>query len=162
MTISAATLDAIDILHLRYVIALDGRDMNAWLATFSEEPDSSYICVSEENERRNLPLALMLDDCRTRLQDRVTFVTKIWDGTYQPYRTRHFVQRLSCKSQEGDVYAVTSSFLITMIQDNSASRILSTGLYEDLIRVSSGGAQFKQRRAVYDANVLPQYVVFPL
>jgi anthranilate 1,2-dioxygenase small subunit len=162
MAISPEASQAIDELQLRYVQALDTQNMEGWLATFADEPDSGYVCISEEDERRKLPLALMLDDCRGRLEDRVTFVTKIWAGTYQPYKTRHFVQRASCKRQGDGLYDTVSTFSITMIQEDGTSRVLTTGTYQDVIKVDGDQAIFKTRRAIYDANVLPQYLVFPL
>ena len=76
--VTAAHTSAIDALHTAYVAALDQGDMAAWAGTFAAAPEASYFCISSENDRRGLPLALMYDDCRGRIDDRVSFVTKVW------------------------------------------------------------------------------------
>ncbi len=162
--ITAVHNSAIDALHTAYLAALDQGDMAAWAASFAIE-EAKYFCISAENDRRGLPLALMYDDCRGRIDDRVSFVTKVWAGTYQPYRTRHFIQRLSCESAGNNQYRVTSGFMIMMTPEGGATTILTSGEYRDLIELQGEGdkirAVFRERRAVYDADVLPRYIVFP-
>ena len=65
---NADTLNAIDAVQTRNIAALDAQDMAGWLATFSTDPEASYICISAENEQRGLSIALMLDDnpCASR------------------------------------------------------------------------------------------------
>ncbi len=151
----------LDELQNRYIAALDNKDMKGWAATFSEKDEASYICRSSENEAMGWPIALMLDDCRARIEDRILFVTQIWRGTFQDYRTRHFAQRLSCERISDDCYRMRSNFSIDYTFDPQASQILATGLYDDVIAIGSGGPRFLSRRAIYDTTVLPQYVVYP-
>ncbi|WP_298704069.1 aromatic-ring-hydroxylating dioxygenase subunit beta [uncultured Variovorax sp.] len=158
---NADTLNAIDAIQTRCIAALDAQDMAGWLATFSTDTDASYICISAENEQRGHWIALMLDDSRARLEDRVSIVTKVWAGTYQAYRTRHFFQRLTCREANRDRFEVTSNFSIAMTPEGGVSTLLTTGVYHDLIEVTPAGALLRQRRAIYDADALPRYVVFP-
>ena len=158
---TAAHTSAIDALHTAYVAALDQGDMAAWAGTFAVAPEASYFCISSENDRRGFPLALMYDDCRGRIDDRVSFVTKVWAGTYEPYRMRHFIQRLSCEVAGDNQYRVTSGFTIMMTPEGGATTVLTSGEYRDLIEIQGDRAVFCERRAVYDADVLPRYIVFP-
>jgi len=162
--VTAAHASAIEALHTAYLAALDQGDMAAWAATFAAD-EASYFCISAENDRRGFPLALMYDDCRGRIDDRVSFVTKVWAGTYQPYRTRHFIQRLSMDAAGNNQYRVTSGFMIMMTPEGGATTVLTSGEYRDLIEIEGDGdksrAVFRERRAVYDADVLPRYIVFP-
>jgi len=157
---SAAHSSAINTLQTAYLSALDQGDMAGWAATFAQE-EASYYCISAENDRRGFPLALMYDDCRGRIDDRVSFVTKVWVGTYQPYRTRHFIQPLSCTTAGSNQYNVTTSFMIMMTPEGGATKILTSGEYRDLIEIQGDKAVFRSRRTVYDADVLPRYIVFP-
>lgn len=157
---SAAHSSAINTLQTAYLSALDQGDMAGWAATFAQE-EASYYCISAENDRRGFPLALMYDDCRGRIDDRVSFVTKVWAGTYQPYRTRHFIQPLSCTTAGSNQYNVTTGFMIMMTPEGGATTILTSGEYRDLIEIQGDKAVFRSRRTVYDADVLPRYIVFP-
>jgi len=153
-------LQQIDALQTRYIAALDSKDMAGWLDTFAS--DGSYICIANENEESGLPLALMMDDCHERLEDRVTYVTKVWAGTFEDYQTRHFVQRIACTPKGGDLYETVSNFTVFYTDSAGNTGTLVCGRYVDKIVLGSGGAKLKSRRAVMDTNVAPRYIVYPL
>lgn len=156
-----ASLRQVDDLQRRYIEALDRRDLDAWLDCFSQDDVSSYFCIAAENVERGLEIALMLDDCRARLIDRVTFITKIWTGTFQPYRTRHFAQRIGKPSVDNGKLAVVSNFSIAITPEGGSSSLLAVGQYEDSVVFDRGEPRFLSKRAVYDTTVLPRYIVYP-
>lgn len=151
----------VDELQNRYIVALDGKDMDGWLSTFVDSEDASYYCISAENEENNFPICLMLDDCRARLKDRIIFINQIWKGTFQDYRTRHFLQRLSCEQESDNTYRVRTNFSIDYTFDPHPTAVLASGVYEDLITIEGDDARFLEKRAIYDTTVLPQYIVYP-
>ena len=155
------SLARVDELQCRYIEALDRRDLEAWLDCFSQDADASYFCIAAENVERGLEIALMYDDCRARLADRVTFITRVWTGTFQPYRTRHFVQRVGTPALDGGKLRVVSNFSIATTPEGGASSLLAVGQYEDTIVLDRGEARFQRKRAVYDTTVLPRYIVYP-
>lgn len=154
-------LTQIDELQNRYISALGAKDMQGWADTFTKTDAASYICRSAENEAQGWPIALMLDDCRARIEDRITFVTQVWKGTFQDYRTRHFLQRLSCVQESDTTFRVRTNFSIEYTHDPHESKTLATGVYEDVVVLEDGEARFQSKRAVYDTTVLPQYIVYP-
>jgi 3-phenylpropionate/cinnamic acid dioxygenase small subunit len=163
--INVNALAAIDAINLKYIEALDSKEMNKWLDVFSEDDIASYICTSRENVERGLPLALMMDDCRARLYDRVTYITKIWAGTFEDYQTRHFVQRVRAEQIYDLGFRVWSNFSVLYTPENAGSSgVLATGVYEDEIRLGScqSDARMLSRRVVLDTTVLPRYLVYPL
>ncbi|HEY4065949.1 MAG TPA: aromatic-ring-hydroxylating dioxygenase subunit beta [Burkholderiaceae bacterium] len=154
---------AIDRLQARYAAALDGKRMQGWYDSFAARPDSSYVCTTAENVAAKLPVALMLDDNRDRLADRVTFVQKVWAGTFQDYRTRHLIQRLECEESADGVFEVNSNFIVTFTPEESGdSRLLVCGAYQDVVVREGAGLCFLHKRAVMDTIVLPRYVVYPI
>ena len=159
--LSPSALQALDGLDARYGRALDAADMDGWLRCFADDDAASYTCISAENDAAGWPIALMLDDCRGRLHDRVTFVTKVWAGTFQPYATRHFVQRTLCEAVDADTVRSEANFSIVITPEGQPSSVLATGVYRDLVRLKDGAARLLSRRAVYDTTVLPRYVVYP-
>jgi len=159
--ITQETLMLLDDLQNRYIAALDSKDMSGWAALFADREDATYICRSAENESMGMPIALMLDDCKARIKDRVTFITQVWKGTFQDYRTRHFTHRLSCKQESETTVRLRSNFSIEYTFDPHASQTLATGVYEDVVILDGGEPRFLSKRAVYDTTVLPQYIVYP-
>jgi 3-phenylpropionate/cinnamic acid dioxygenase small subunit len=158
--IERTTLERIDALQLDYLRALDRRDMPAWESCFGGT--ASYLCTTAESEEQQLPVALMLDDSRQRIADRVKYVTKIWAGTFEEYRTRHFVQRLSCTARNAAQFSVESQFLVAYTTSRGQSELLATGVYVDEIVVDAAGAKFLSKKAVLDTAVTPRYLVYPI
>jgi 3-phenylpropionate/cinnamic acid dioxygenase small subunit len=155
------SLRQVDDLQRRYVEALDHRDLDAWLDCFAHDAVASYFCIAAENVERGQQIALMLDDCRARLIDRVTFITKVWAGTFQPYRTRHFTQRIGNASVDHGKLRVISNFSIAITPEGGSSSLLAVGQYEDSVVLDRGEPRFLCKRAVYDTTVLPRYIVYP-
>jgi anthranilate 1,2-dioxygenase small subunit len=154
-------LQLIDELQRQYIDALDGKKMPAWLATFGSE--GQYICKSLESEEAGWPMALIMDDCHGRLEDRVKFVDKVWAGTFQDCQTRHFVQRMAVTRVEGGLYQVRSNFSIAFTRsDTGITSLLAAGVYHDVVEIQDGQALFRSKKAVIDAPLLPHYIVYPL
>ena len=160
---TAEVSGAIGALQNAYIEALDNKYMDAWLETFDPRDDASYILTTLDNEQQGLPLGLILDDCHARLEDRVTYITEIWAGTFQDYRTRHVVQQIACTAFADDVFEVRSNFLVFYTPtDTGQSNVLACGVYFDRVAITPEGARFIAKKAVTDTSVLPQYLVYPL
>ena len=158
--IDPAVLAQVDALQMQYLAALDRHDLEGWLNCFADE--ASYTCITRENSDANLPVALMMDDCRARLKDRVKFVNEVWSGTFEDYTTRHFVQRFECMQAKDGGLSVLSNFMVSYTNRRGASEILVTGVYEDEIGVRSEGARFRAKRAILDTVTTPRYLVYPV
>ena len=150
----------LDELQVRYVCALDDHDMRGWADCFA--PEASYVCTTRENEEQQLPVALMMDDSRARIEDRINSVTKVWAGTFEDYSTRHVVQRLSCVQRLPQVFAIKSNFIVTYTTARGKSEVLAAGCYHDEIVLSTGTPRFQSKRAVLDSVITPRYLVYPL
>ena len=155
-----AQLAQIDALQLRYIDALDERDMAGWADCFASE--CSYICTTRDNEARGLALAIMMDDSRARVLDRITYVTKIWAGTFEDYTTRHFVQRVRCSQGRSGAFAVRSNLMVAYTTARGRSEILVAGAYVDEIVAEAGVAKFRSKKAVLDTQTTPRYLVYPV
>ena len=156
-------LTAIDALQTRYIAALDGRNMEGWLATFSENPDASYICTTAESEEAGLSLALILDDNYDRLRDRVTYVTTIWAGTFADYRTRHFIQRTACRPAQDNLYEVETNFMVAYTPvETGRTELFAAGMYFDRIVIDGGNASFLAKKVVMDSSMVERFMAYPL
>jgi 3-phenylpropionate/cinnamic acid dioxygenase small subunit len=158
--IEAETLMRIDALQLRYMRALDTRDLGTWSGCFGEA--GSYVCIARENVEQNLPLAIMLDDSLARIHDRVKYIEEIWAGTFEDYQMRHFAQRIDCVPRAPDVFGVESNFLVAYTTAKGRSEILVAGLYRDEIELLHGEARFRAKKAILDTVTTPRYLVYPV
>jgi anthranilate 1,2-dioxygenase small subunit len=151
-------LELIDDLQVRYVRALDQKDLQGWLALFAK--DGQYVVIPADNEASGLPMALMMDDCHERLVDRVTYVTKVW--SFDDYQMRHFVQRTHAAPSGDGSFAVESNFNVFYTNQLGQAAILAIGRYEDVIAIDGGTASFRKKRVVIDNFLLPMNIVYPL
>ncbi len=149
----------IDDLQLRYTLALDTKDMQAWLTCFSE--NGGYLCTTAENEASSLPVAIMMDDGPNRLKDRVKFIEKVWAGTFEDYSTRHLVQRISIEKGDGIILAHTN-FIVSYSADGGPTQLLAAGIYRDEVEIAGERALFRRKTAIIDSSVTPRYLVYPL
>ncbi len=161
--IDPLTIADVDALLARYLRALDQRNMREWADLFSAREDAAYFCVTRENADADYPVALMMDDNRARIEDRVTYVTKIWEGTFQDYQTRHLAQRVDLSGDPQSGLEVLSHFTVfETAEETGVARLLTTGTYEDVLIQERDEWRFLSRRAVLDTAVLPRYVVYPV
>ncbi len=152
--------NTIEALQLRYVAAVDGKNMPGWLECFTG--DGAYFVTGADNHAEGLPLCLMLDDCYERLQDRVTYVDKVWKGSFEDYQTRHFVQTLSVVPGNDALLEVRSNMTIFASDLRGRTSIFVAGQYQDLVRIEDGAALFRERRVLMDTFATPGVVVYPL
>lgn len=155
---------ALNALLLADARALDSKDMPGWLGNYADEEAAAYYCRSAENSEHGLALGFMYDDCRARLEDRVTFVNDIWAGTFQDYRTRHFVQLTSFDRVDATTLEMRSNFSVFMTpKDSGITQVLAAGQYLDTVRQDKNGElKLLSRRAELDTSVLPRYLVYPI
>lgn len=158
--IDLETLARIDALQVRYMRALDTRNIEAWSECFGDT--ASYICIARENVEQDLPLAIMMDDSRARIGDRVKYIGDVWAGTFEDYQTRHFVQRLDCVMRSPGLFAVESNLLVAYVSPRGRSELLVVGTYEDEILLGHDGAKFASKKAVLDTVTTPRYLVYPV
>lgn len=158
--VDAAVLALIDALQMKYLAALDRRDLQSWLDCFAAE--AGYVCITRENHDAGLPVAMMMDDTRARLNDRVKFITEVWSGTFEDYATRHFVQRLDCKETGKSRFDVLTNFMVSYTNRRGGSEILVTGVYADVVEAAGKEARFLSKRAILDTVTTPRYLVYPV
>lgn len=163
ITLDSADLLALDRLSAACSDAIDRRDMKAWLATYSTRPEASYICNTRESVESGRDVAFVLDDCRARLEDRVTFVEKVWAGSFQKYQSRHIAQRITAHRTGEDTFATTSNFAVFFTpEETGLTTLFGTGVYEDVVVREAGSLRLLSRRAILDSTLISRYFVYPI
>ncbi|WJJ14353.1 aromatic-ring-hydroxylating dioxygenase subunit beta (plasmid) [Prescottella equi] len=159
ITETANDIRAVDNLLGRYARILDEQDWEQWPDLFAQE--CAYTVHTLDNLQRGLPLAYMYDDNRARVLDRVKFITEVWEGTIEPYRTRHVTQRTHAEPIDETKWSVRSNFQVSFTENDSLSGLLATGFYEDVVEVAPDGARFASRAVRLD-SMPTRYLVYPL
>lgn len=152
-----------DFLALTQLYALsahlcDSGRWTEWAELFTE--DCLYQLQPRENFERGFPLATMSFESRGMLLDRAYAVTETI--FHDPYYQRHVVGaplvhrevdgRLHCEAH----YAVFRTKL------NGESTVFNVGRYLDEVVRTPQGLKFAVRRAVYDSEMIPNSIIYPI
>jgi salicylate 5-hydroxylase small subunit len=149
---------AIEDLYATYVQLLDGRDYQPWIDLFTE--DCRYVVKARENEDRGLPLAALAFESKGMLRDRIYGITTTL--FHEPYYQRHIVSSFRMRADERDGYAVDASYLVCRTKVGELTEVYSTGRYRDRIVVIEGAYRFAEKCAIYDSELIPNSLIYPL
>lgn len=162
-TIGHADRETVIDLHAEYAAAVDGGEWTRWPAFFTER--GVYRLQPRENFERGFPLATLAFDSRAMMQDRVYGITETL--FHDPYYQRHVIglprmlgvdaspegwRRLRCETN----YAVFRTKL------SDVSTVFNVGRYLDTIVVTPEGARYAERLVIYDSEMIPNSIIYPI
>jgi len=148
---------AIEDLYASYVLALDGRDYDAWIDLFVE--DCIYVVKARENEDRGLPLAALAFESKGMLRDRIYGITNTL--FHEPYYQRHIVSSFRMRADD-DGYRVEANYLVSRTKAGELTELYSTGRFRDRIVSVDGELRFAEKRAIYDSELIPNSLIYPI
>ena len=145
-------------LQARYAAAVDSADWAAWCELFTD--DCVYRVVPRENHERGLPLATMSFESKGMLKDRAYAIreTLFHDPYYQrhvigiPLVRRVAVGRIECETN----YAVYRTKL------SELTIVFNVGRYLDTVVATPQGWKFASRVCVYDSEMIPNSIIYPI
>jgi salicylate 5-hydroxylase small subunit len=149
---------AIDDLYATYVQLLDARDYEPWIDLFVE--DCIYQVKARENEDRGLPLAALAFESKGMLRDRIYGITNTL--FHEPYYQRHLVTNLRIRADDRDGYLVDANYLVSRTKAGELTELYSTGRFRDRIVVMDGDYRFAEKRAIYDSELIPNSLIYPI
>ncbi|HXP92474.1 MAG TPA: aromatic-ring-hydroxylating dioxygenase subunit beta [Candidatus Binatia bacterium] len=133
-------------------------EIERWPDLFTD--DATYKIVSRENHERELPLPTMSCDGRGMLRDRVTSMLRT--SVYVPRQIRHLIANVRITGREDERVGTIANFAVFESFEDTGSRILAVGRYYDLIATSGPELRFKEKVCVYDGNLVPGSIIYPL
>ncbi|MBQ0930139.1 aromatic-ring-hydroxylating dioxygenase subunit beta [Ideonella sp. 4Y16] len=155
---NAQTLYEIAQLHADYAAAVDAGDWDAWVALFTE--DCVYRIVPRENFERGLPLATLAFDSRAMLQDRVYAIRETL--FHDPYYQRHVVGLPRLLSQDDAGLRCEANYAVFRTKLSQLSTVFNVGRYLDRVVHTPAGWRFAERVCVYDSEMIPNSLIYPI
>jgi 3-phenylpropionate/cinnamic acid dioxygenase small subunit len=141
-----------------YAHAIDSGDLKAWVALFTE--DALYLAQPRENADRGLPLATIRCEGQGMLLDRVMAIEETM--VYTPRYVRHILSVPHITAGEPVVQSITA-FAIYQTQPGRPTILFSVGEYRDQwVRGADSVLRLKERIAVFDTELVPNSMVYPL
>lgn len=167
-TEAACRQAAVDLL-IRYIRVVDDpRRLDEWPELFTD--DAEYLIVTRENLEQGLPVAVVRDDSRDRIRDRVVVIREFWgaggrveDRHYNEAWPRHVAGPVWVELGPDGEAAVGAHIMVWSSGPLATSpRLLAVGEYRDVVAFTEAGARFKRKMVVLDNAVLQDVFVYPL
>lgn len=145
-------------LYADYCACIDERRYAEWPEFFTE--DAIYKVIPRENYDRGLPLATLAFESRAMLKDRVVAITQTL--FHAPYYQRHIVSGVRITAVDGDLVRAEANYVIVRTKQNEPSEVFNAGRYIDVLSREPGGWRFRERCCVFDSELIPNSIIYPI
>jgi salicylate 5-hydroxylase small subunit len=145
-------------LYTDYAAALDAGEWEKWPDFFVE--DCVYKVLPRENYERGFPLATMAFESRGMLRDRIYGATETI--FHDPYYQRHVVGAPRVlRAQDGRIES-EANYAIFRTKPSQLTTVFNVGRYLDVIRQTPGGLKFESRLCIFDSELIPNSLIYPI
>jgi salicylate 5-hydroxylase small subunit len=145
-------------LYADYATAVDSGQFDSWPELFTEQ--CVYKLQPRENHERGFPLATLFLTSKGMLKDRVYGITETL--YHDPYYQRHVVGApIVRKVEEGRIYS-EANYAVFRTKYDKESTVFNVGRYLDIIVQTSEGFKFAERVCVYDSEMIPNSIIYPI
>ncbi len=145
-------------LYAEYSAAVDSSDWDKWPEFFVD--DCSYRLQPRENHERGFPLATLSFESKGMLKDRVFAIreTLFHDKYYQ----RHVVGVPRVLAADGERIRAEANYAVFRTKLSELTTVFNVGRYIDTVRRTSAGLKFESRLCVYDSEMIPNSIIYPI
>lgn len=145
-------------LYADYASAVDSGQFDLWPEFFTEQ--CVYKLQPRENYERGFPLATLSLTSKGMLKDRVYGITETL--YHDPYYQRHVVGApVVRKIEEGRIYS-EANYAVFRTKYDQESTVFNVGRYLDIIVQTPEGFKFAERLCVYDSEMIPNSIIYPI
>ena len=145
-------------LHAEYAAVVDAGAWDRWPELFIDE--CVYKLQSRENHERGFPLATMAFESKGMLKDRVYGITQTL--AHDPYYQRHVVGTPIIGRVMGLVIEAEANYAVFRTRQNELSEVFNVGRYVDIVHRTSAGLRFASRICVFDSEMIPTSIIYPI
>ena len=158
MMVDLPTWLAIQQLYADYAIAVDSGQWDLWPEFFTEK--CVYKLQPRENHERGLPLATLFLTSKAMLKDRVYGITETI--FHDPYYQRHVVGAPMVRQvADGRIHS-EANYAVFRTKLDKESTVFNVGRYIDTIVPTPEGLKFAERLCVYDSEMIPNALIYPI
>ncbi|HWT17696.1 MAG TPA: aromatic-ring-hydroxylating dioxygenase subunit beta [Variovorax sp.] len=145
-------------LYARYAQAVSSGEWELWPEFFTE--DCSYRLQPRENHERGFPLATLSFESKGMLKDRVYGIRETL--FHDPYYQRNVVGTPLVLKAEPDRFECEANYAVFRTKLSELSSVFSVGRYIDVVVRTAEGLKFASRKVIYDSEMIPNSVIYPL
>jgi 3-phenylpropionate/cinnamic acid dioxygenase small subunit len=145
-------------LYANYAACLNEERFEDWPGFFVDK--CLYKIVPRENHVRGLPLATMLCESKGYLLDRVQAIRRT--QVFAPRVIRRLVSGIRPLGWQGEELECRAEYAAFETMNDELTRVFNVGRYLDRIVVEDGRLKFKEKICVFDTNLVPNSLIYPL
>jgi salicylate 5-hydroxylase small subunit len=146
-------------LYADYAATLDAGDWPRWPDFFTD--DCRYTLQPRENFDRGLPLATLAFESKGMLKDRVYGISETL--FHDPYYQRHVIgaPRVLGVEPGGDIRC-EANYAVFRTKPSAPTTVFNVGRYLDTVRRTPEGLRFASKLAVFDSELIPNSIIYPI
>jgi len=158
MMVDLQTWLGIQQLYADYAIVVDSGQWDQWPEFFTDS--CVYKIQPRENHERGFPLATLFLSSKGMLKDRVYGITETI--YHDPYYQRHVVSApVVRKVEDGRIHS-EANYAVFRTKYDKESTVFNVGRYMDTIVQTPLGLKFAERICVYDSEMIPNSIIYPI
>src|SRR5262245_2421009 len=153
-------IDYLQLLELQatYAAVVDAGDWDAWCELFTD--DCRYRLQPRENYDRGLPLATLSFESKGMLQDRAYGIRETL--FHDPYYQRHVIGLPLVRAREAGRIRSETNYAVFRTKPAEPTTVFNVGRYLDEIVHTPGGLRFASRLVIYDSELIPNSIIYPI
>ena len=145
-------------LYAEYASVVDAADWDAWCELFTD--DCEYRLVPRENHERGLPLATLSFESKGMLKDRAYAIRETL--FHDPYYQRHLVGAPRVLRLDGDSIHCEANYAVFRTKLSALTTVFNVGRYLDTVVRTAQGLKFASRLCIYDSELIPNSIIYPI
>lgn len=158
MTVDPLTHLRIMQFYAAYASCINDGRYGAWPDFFTET--AWYRVVARENYDRDLPLSTLSLKGRPMMKDRIYGI----ESTifHAPYYQRHLIGLPMISASTDGRFDVEVNYTVIRTKRDVPAEIYSVGRYIDRVMVDEDVLKFEQKFCVFDNDIIPNSLIYPI
>jgi salicylate 5-hydroxylase small subunit len=149
---------AIQQLYADYASAVDAAQWDRWPGFFTD--DCLYRIQPRENHERGFPLATLSFTSQGMLKDRVVAIRDTL--FHDPYYQRHVTGLPVIREAGADRWRCEANYAVFRTKLSEPTTVFNVGRYLDVVVRTPDGLRFASRECIYDTELIPNSLIYPL
>lgn len=145
-------------LYARYSEAMSASRWDEWPGFFTEV--CTYRLQPRENYERGFPLATLSFESQGMLRDRVYGIKETL--FHDPYYQRIVTGVPLVEKVEGGAIHCQANYAVFRTKLSELSTVFNVGRYIDIVVPTPEGLRFQSRLCIYDSEMIPNSVIYPI
>jgi salicylate 5-hydroxylase small subunit len=145
-------------LYANYAGAVSSGQWELWPEFFTD--DCIYRLQPRENYERGFPLATLSFESKGMLKDRVYGIRETL--FHDPYYQRNVTGAPVIRKAEPGRYECEANYAVFRTKLSELSSVFNVGRYIDLVVRTGQGLKFASRLVIYDSEMIPNSVIYPI